>query len=248
MNKKIIAVMIAATLIFVGVFAACNKTGNGDEEETKRAYIEGDEYNFVTDENGDKVLADDGEFIVYYTDENGKIVEDENGEKVTIKQVFEPVSENNQVEDFGYKITLPEGWSSNGTKGQFTNKDTGDFFKVDVIQNTTYEMNYQTAKYIYEQSLENDEFDCTFEENITTLGEDYEDLFRLMVKNNEGISIIHTFKNSGNLYCITYESTNPDTTVDSVVEIIKCITLKPFTYYETTTEQASTTAASTSAE
>ena len=40
MSKKIIAAMIALTILFVCVFAACNKDKNKD-----RAYIEKDEYN-----------------------------------------------------------------------------------------------------------------------------------------------------------------------------------------------------------
>lgn len=231
MTKKLIAFMIVATLAFIGVFAACNNTDK--DEDADKTYLEGNEYRFVTDENGERVLDENGEFVVYYTDENGKIVEDENGEKITVIQDFQPVSEKNQVEDYGYKITLPDGWVSDIMKGSFVNGKTNDKFRIDVIEKTSYQENYQTAKMIYEEALKSDEFDCTFEE-LFDLNEEYEGLFRLTVKDDESISVIHTFKNNGNLYCITYDSTNTDISMDSIVELMNCITFKPYQYFEET--------------
>lgn len=81
----ILAVLItAATLLF----AACNK--QNPETETKGSGL----HVFVTDENGQTVLDENGEplteewitSVVYATNENGETYTNANGEKVTVKQ------------------------------------------------------------------------------------------------------------------------------------------------------------------
>ncbi len=74
------AIIVAATLLF----AACNKQNDGHTGL----------HVFVTDENGNTVLDENGEpkteewitEIVYATDENGETYTNANGEKVTVKQ------------------------------------------------------------------------------------------------------------------------------------------------------------------
>ena len=51
MSKKIIAVLVVLTVLFMTVFAACNS------EEKEKIYVEKDEYDFVTDENGELLLV-----------------------------------------------------------------------------------------------------------------------------------------------------------------------------------------------
>lgn len=233
MNKKIIAVMIAATLLFVGVFAACNN--DKTEEEEPKVYVEGDEYPFVTDENGDKVLAEDGEFLVYHTDEDGDIVKDAQGNDITQKQVFEPVSENNRIEEYGYKVALPEGWVITTTKGRFVNEKTGDIFAIDPIKSTNYTENYNVAKQLCDLAAEKENYTATLEEDITRFGEEFENMFCLSVSDGETSYIVYTFKNSGNLYCVSYQSNNPEASVATSDELMKCITFKPYQYYVSTT-------------
>ena len=72
MSKKIIAALLVATMLFICVFAACNKNKNEDEDDTTRLYGDATEYNFVTDEEGNRVLTPEGEFVVYVTDEDGR--------------------------------------------------------------------------------------------------------------------------------------------------------------------------------
>ena len=247
MNKKIIAGMIAATLLFVCVFAACNK--DETEDESAKLYVDGNEYPFVTDENGEKVLAEDGEFIVYHTDENGKILKDDQGNQVTQKQVFEPVSENNRIEDYGYKLTLPDGWVITKSNGRFMNEQTGDVFSVDPIGSTTYKENYDVAKQLCELATEKENYTATLEENITKFGEEFENMFCLSVSDGESVYIVYTFKNNGNLYCVSYQSTNPDTSIEALDELMKCITFKPYQYYVSTTSfEVTTTNTVTTAE
>ncbi len=154
-------------------------------------------------------------------------------------QDFVQVSEKNVVEDYGYKITLPEGWKSDTIKGSFINEETGDKFKIDVITSTDYADNYQVAKLIYNNAVESGEYEATFEEDITDMGEEFGDLFRLTVKKDELI-ILHVFVNSENLYCITYESDNVNTTLETVKGLIDTITFKPYQYYVPTTEETTT--------
>ena len=85
MSKKIIAILAVITILFVCVFAACEKK---DKEDL---YKDADEFLFVTDENGDKVLSDDGRLIVYVTDEDGKRQKQPDGEYVTREREFEPI-------------------------------------------------------------------------------------------------------------------------------------------------------------
>ena len=81
----ILAVLItAATLLFAG----CNK--QNPETETKGSGL----HVFVTDENGQTGLDENGEplteewitSVVYATNENGETYTNANGEKVTFKQ------------------------------------------------------------------------------------------------------------------------------------------------------------------
>ncbi len=240
MNKKIIAVMIAATLLFVGVFAACNKT-NDDEEEPKKVYLEGDEYPFLTDENGNRLLDENGEFIVYQTNEDGSYKRDEKGDRLTVPQAFEAYSEGNKIEDYGYAINLPKGWKATDTFAYFENAKTGESMQIDVIKSSTYQENYETAQFLYENSHKMEEYKCYFEDNITSLGEEFEGLFRLSVEKDGEIQITYTFKNSGNLYCITYTGNKADTSIDDSMKLLKCINFKPFQYYPETTTNPSTT-------
>ena len=74
----------------------------------KHVYVDpstSEEYILVTDENGKKVLSEDGELLVYATDENGKKIKDDNGEYVTQIQGFVgQLEEDGVIEDYAYYL------------------------------------------------------------------------------------------------------------------------------------------------
>lgn len=234
MNKKIIAVMIAATLIFVGVFAACN---NNEENQPPKLYIEGDEYPFITDADGNKELDENGEFIVFHTDEDGDYAKDDKGNRLTNIQPFEPLSEKNVVEQYGYKITLPENWVIDESKlGAFKNKKTGDAFSI-VIHDKSYQDVYESNFDTYEKLLDYDQVTLTWEENVEDLGDACEGVVRFTMKNEEGMNILYFFRNHGNIYKILYESKNPQTAIADSVALCNTISYKPFDYYPPVTDE-----------
>ena len=171
MSKKIIAVIAVVTVVFVSVFAACNK------KDDEGVYAKNDKYNLVTDENGEKVLNSDGELLVYATDEDGDRIKNDKGEYETLAQPFEPIEDDGVVEDYGYKFTLPKGWKSTNQVGQFENADKSQVFEIDVVE-YTYKDYYKRNKDFYEQLKEaKPDVQLTWEENVN-LGEEFK-LFKV---------------------------------------------------------------------
>ena len=117
MSKKIIAVLLVATVVFMCAFAACGKN-----EENDGVYVKNEELNFVTDESGNKVLDYDGRLIVYATDKDGEKVTNSKGEYETLAQEFQPIEDDGVVEDLGFMFEIPEGWKSTDTFGVFENE------------------------------------------------------------------------------------------------------------------------------
>ena len=102
MSKKIIAILTVATILFVCIFAAC--------EKKEKPYMDADDIDAITNENGEFELAEDGQYIVYVTDEDGKKVTDKNGEFETEVQQFVPTMKKGVIEDYGFKLKIPKGW------------------------------------------------------------------------------------------------------------------------------------------
>ncbi len=237
MSKKLIAAMLALTTIFVCVFAACN---DKDDDETKdtRPYIENDEYEFVTDENGEKILNEDGEFIVYATEENGKIVTDENGENVTRNQLFQAFQNGDTFEDYGYKIKLPEGWASTSEKGEFENVAESQTVEITYL-NKTYSEYYSSNLEFYEKIKELMDSDSQQADSLKDIewneeiiiSDDFEGLVRFSLTHDENIVIMYFFMNSDNLYKILFNAPNTETAMDDSLEICKAISFKPYQYY-----------------
>ncbi len=243
MSKKIIIALLSAVILFVCVFTACNNNGSGDsglidedEQTEEQIYIDDDKYPFVTDENGEKVLNDVGQFVVYSTNENGKIAKDENGEKITYSRPFEAYSDKDCIEEYGYKIALPKGWAGTPRNGLFKNKETGENLNVEILKDS-YEDFYENYFARYEKAKEI-EFDVTWEENLTFLGEACENVVRYTINSDDVSIMIYFFRNNGNLYKITYDVAGCETPKENSEAILKAITFKPFTYYEATTEEA----------
>ncbi|MEE1503756.1 MAG: hypothetical protein UGF89_05895 [Acutalibacteraceae bacterium] len=223
MSKKIIAILATITILFVCVFAAC--------EKKESLYSSNDDFDFVTDVNGEKVLGKDGELLVYATDEKGKYVTDEAGEKLTQGQQFEPIKNGDVVEDYGFKIKLPEGWDVDESKvNAFVNKGKNEACEITVVK-YFYDDYYKVNKDMFEQ-LQSKEIDVTWEENID-LGKKYKSACRFTMKNEGNMSILYFFENSGNVYKVLFSGENVDEKafiVDSV-EMCKAMSFKNFTYY-----------------
>ena len=228
MSKKIIAVMTVATILFVCAFASCKK------EES--LYAKEKDYDLVTDENGQKILSDDGELLVYVTDEDGKDVTDESGERVTLRQQFEPMEEDGIVEDYGFKVFLPEGWATDSTKiNSFINKDKREVCEISVVK-YFYDDYYDLNKDTYDK-FEASGIDVTWEENVK-LGKAFENVCRFTMKTDEGVSILYFFENSENVYKVLFsgEDVNFEEFVVDTVDFCKAMDFKGFTYYNDITE------------
>lgn len=231
--------MIVFTLVFVGVFAACNNdnSDNDNTRESEKLYIEDEKYPFLENDAGEKVLNEFGEFVLYATDENGKYQRDDNGNRVTMVQPFEAYSQDDFIEDYGYRITLPENWVINESKfGAFLNTVTGDAVSI-VIHDKSYQDVYRSNFKTYEQLLTFEDVKVTWEENVADLGEECEGVVRFTMSNEDGMNVLYFFRNHGNIYKILFESKNPGTAVTESVAICKAITYKPFDYFEPVTDE-----------
>lgn len=121
MEKKIIAV--ACVLVVLAVtLAACG---------SKYLIVENDdgmEYAAVTDEEGNTVVNEQGDIVVYVTDVDGDLVTDTNGEpqtnSITIPSV---IADGDTVETADYTLTMPDGWTAN-SNGRFTRDDNENVY------------------------------------------------------------------------------------------------------------------------
>ncbi len=228
MNKKIISILIVATIIFMCVFAACDK-GTYTNPAT------GEKYKLVTDENGEKILNDDGELLVYVTDENGRRVKNENGEYETeVHGFIGQIEEDGVVEDYAYKLTLPKGWKTTDEKGVFENKSEEQKIVID-IKDMSYDDYKKIIKDIY-VSGKKQNIDVTLEEDLDFL-DGAQKLCRLVVNNNGGMLVVLLFENSNNVYEIVLQPKEPyDEAISDLTAFCENLEFKNFTYYEQTTE------------
>ena len=225
MTKRIIALMAVATIVFVCTFAACGK-------DEINVYADNKDFDFVTDENGQKVLSDDGEFIVYVTDEKGKRVTDSNKEEQTMFEQFVPLENDGVVENYGYIFTLPEGWKTDtADAGKFINKDKEAEASIGVVK-YFYDDYYQLNKDTYETlKKELGEDAVKWEEEVDILPE-AEKTCRFIMEKDGAMSILVFFENSGNVYKILYNTTSVDSGGYDCEIFCKAITFKAFQYYD----------------
>ncbi len=224
MSKKIIAVIAVVTIVFVSVFAACNK------KDDERVYVKHDELNLVTDENGEKVLNDDGEFLVYATDEDGDRIKNDKGEYETHAQQFQPIEDDGVIEDYGFKFTLPEGWKSTNELRRFENTDKSQVVEISVVE-YTYKDYYKLNKDFYEQ-LKGARSDAKLSwEDDVKLGEDFKGVCRFTLTTEEGTSILYFFENTDNIYKVLFNAKDGATAAADSEALLKAITFKPYTYY-----------------
>lgn len=238
MTKKIIAVIVIVTVLFVSVFAACNKKSDDG------VYVKNKDINFVTDENGNKVLSDDGELLVYATDEHGKRIKNANGEYETLIQEFQPIEDDGVVEDYGFTFTLPKGWKSTSEFGKFINSSKNQSVQINIVQ-FTYGDYYQYNKNFYDQMTSlSDDIRLNWEDNVD-LGTGFNKVCRFTMTVEGQVSILYFFENSNNVYKVLFNAQNPEdlnTAISDSEAICKAMAFKPYTYYPDVT---SSTAEST---
>ncbi len=225
MSKKIIVIITVVTIVFVCSFAACKKE--------EGIYANEKEFDFVTDENGEKVLADDGQLIVYATDENGKHIVNKDGEKETVIQQFQPLENDGVVEDYGFKVTLPDGWKVEDTDfGKFINKSKKQACEISVVK-YFYADYYAMNKTFYDKLLET-ENEVKWEDDVE-LGKDFGNACRFTMKSDGNISVMYFFRNSKNVYKILFTGTDSDSFVADTEAFCKSIEFKNFRYYDDVT-------------
>ena len=225
MSKKLIAILAVATILFVCTFAACDKNDDSKSEENL----------YVTDENGERVLSDDGRFLVYETNADGEIVTDESGESVTDVKMFEPVMENGVLEDYGFKLTIPDGWKQSKDEKNFFVK--GDKTVEIRIVEKVYDDYIKVAGEFYDGLAEEVDIKYTLKEDADFV-KGAEKAFRLTVTIEESSYITTAFLNNGNLYNVTLKAPKGEADVADVEPFLNGFEFKPYTYYPELTAEA----------
>lgn len=220
--------MVAVISLSV-VFTACNKDVYVDPSTDK-------EYVLVTDENGKKVLSEDGELIVYVTDADGKKVKDDNGEYVTeIRGFVGQIEENGVIEDYAYYFTLPDGWKAVNDRGEFENKKTESTLKIQILEETIDEAITKVEKVYNALDGQNDKT-----KDFKVLKNVYDNkivngkisVVTLQYNGETRVSLV--FQNSGNTYQFDFSTTRDVAVEDAekeTIEFLNSIEFKPYTYF-----------------
>ncbi len=238
MGKKFVALLIVVIMCCTFIFTACNK-----DKYTNP--VTGEEYILVTDENGKKVLSEDGELLVYSTDENGKKIKDDEGNYVTEVHGFIGQIENNGViEDYAYYFTLPSGWKPVNDQGEFENKNKGYKLSIDILEETFNDY-FAKSKKIYDSvniSIKDGMIDGVPTEihwdeytydNIDTKA------YIISFKNGDFSTVTMFFSNNDNLYVLRIEFEGDINFEDAKAEMLTVFSgleFKPYAYYEDLTD------------
>lgn len=238
MGKKSVALLIVVIMCCTFIFTACNK-----DKYTNP--VTGEEYILVTDENGNKVLSEDGELLVYATDEDGKKIKDDEGNYVTEIHGFIGQIENNGViEDYAYYLTLPDGWKSVNDHGEFENKSKG--YKLTIsIEEETFNDYFNKSKNIYAGI--NSEIKDGMIDGVATeiYWNEYEysnidtKAYMLSFKTGEFSSVTMFFSSNDNLYVLRIECEGDIDFEDAKTEmrnVFAGLEFKPYVYYEGLTD------------
>ena len=241
MTKKCIAALAALTVLFLCCFGACNK-GTYKNPATDQ------KYQLVTDENGDKILSDSGELLVYVTDENGKTVTNENGEPETAEQGFiGQLKDGNVVEDFGYIVTMPDGWKfteSGDAATKYKNTASQAELEISVLDGKTYDEYYEYSLKAKEL-LEQEGASVSFEEYDVPNADAKGTLMTMRITGEDGKEMTVCdafFVNSENLYDIRMTLPSTDSAEALFNEFLSAISYKPYRYFEEVTTTADDTA------
>lgn len=237
MCKKSIAVLIAAIICCSVIFTACNKDKYTDPST-------GGEFILVTDENGNKVLSEDGELLVYATDENGKKIKDDEGNFVTEVHGFIGQLENNGVvEDYAYYFTLPSGWKTVSDRGEFINKSKGYDLTIS-IEEKTFNDYLREAKIVFNNFTSSIEKGTTEQPTEIYWDEyDYDNIdtkaYMITFKSGDFSAVTMFFSQNNNMYVLNFEHTGDIDFEDAKAEMLKifnALEFKPYVYYEGLTD------------
>ena len=238
MKKRVLIWFMIAVIAFSVVVTACNKDVYVDPSTDS-------EYVLVTDENGKRVLSEDGELIVYVTDENGKKIKDDNGEYVTeIHGFIGQIEENGVVEDYAYYFALPSGWKTGEEFGVFEN--TIKKYNLNIRINDRTFNDYYKVISKFGDAIKSGALD-TADNELNAQGEWHEfqydnvdtKVYLLMLKSNEKLTATMFFSQSNNLYVLTLRAPIDSDFADVKAEMIKiyeALEFKPYTYYEDLTD------------
>jgi hypothetical protein len=230
MGKKSIALLIVAIMCCTLIFTACNKDKYTDPST-------GGEFVLVTDENGNKVLSEDGELVVYATDEDGQKIKDDDGNFVTeIHGFVGQIESDGVIEDYAYYFTLPKGWKPINDRGEFENKSDKATLHIEILEmtfsdakrkiNRVYDvLNEQSVEGSIKNLIKNEYDNLKVGSKIYTLG----------VETEEDVSLTIVFQNNKNSYQFTYKTTSDISVEDAEKKVISIINdfikFKPYTYY-----------------
>lgn len=239
MKKRVLVCLMVAVIALSVVFTACNKDVYVDPSTDS-------EYILVTDENGKKVLSEDGELLVYVTDADGKKVKDDNGEYETAVQGFiGQIEANGIVEDYAYYFTLPSGWKTVNNRGEFQN--TLKKYSLEIrINDKTFNDYYAQLKQ-FGDAIKSGEL-ATADNELNAQGEWYEfdydnadtKVYLLMLKANDKLTATMFFSESDNLYVVTLTAPiGSDFTEvkEEMIKVYEALEFKPYTYYEGLTDK-----------
>ena len=230
MGKKSVALLIVVIMCCTLIFTACNKDKYTDPST-------GGEFVLVTDENGGRVLSEDGELVVYATDENGKKIKDDDGNYVTeIHGFVGQIESDGVIEDYAYFFTLPNGWKAINDRGEFENKGDTATLQIEILEMTFSDVKRKidrVYKVLDEKSVEGSV------ENL--IKNEYDNIkvgskiYTLGVETAEELSVTIIFENNDNSYQFTYKTTSDISLEDAekkvIVFIDEFIKFKPYTYY-----------------
>ena len=224
MSKKIIAILTVATILFVCIFAACEKKA--------KPYMDADDIDAITNENGEFELAEDGQYIVYVTDEDGKKVTDKNGEFETEVQQFVPTIKKGVIEDYGFKLKIPKGWKVT-EEGNVFSRGSDETVEVSLIKKT-YDEYYDTVSKVI-VALDEGGIKCSIKEDAS-LVEGADRGFMNILYLEDVANVGYAFENHGNLYNIAYKAPSDKADMEAINAFLENWEFKPFTYYPELTD------------
>ncbi|MCH5189753.1 MAG: hypothetical protein J1F37_04245 [Oscillospiraceae bacterium] len=234
MNKKIIAAF-CIVILMVSIFSACGNKGYllaKDENGVEHAY--------VTDENGETVLNEEGNIRVYETDAHGKIVKDKDG---TLRENYvempEKLMTDKKYQTKEFVFIIPNGWgmgdanyisiSQDGlSRIQFNNIGT----KISQYNSIVAEEVDMANKIVDE--IKNSGGTAELKEGTATITsnqiEAYYMLFDAEIESDGVKQVLHTcaayFMFEGRIYKAFYQTTSEEgLKIEQVVDVFNNLTL-----------------------
>lgn len=157
-KKNVIRIVaVALVIVLIAVITIIQVT-----KDNPRKYVDEDgvEHLLYIDEEGNTVLSDNGQIVVYATDIYGDIIKGEDGEPQTNNIDFpDLIIEGNNLETPYYKMTMPESWTLK-ENGEYVYNENPDV-TVQIVQ--LGEFNSDAEAYAKEQVKSLEEIAKLFE-------------------------------------------------------------------------------------